>query len=58
MNTVYRALSDPTRRQILKLLCEKDLTAGEIAGHFTTTKTSLSKHFSILQSFGPWTDSR
>ena len=58
MNTVYRALSDPTRRQILKLLREKDLTAGEIAEHFTMTKPSLSKHFSILQSSGLRTDSR
>ncbi|HNZ36372.1 MAG: winged helix-turn-helix transcriptional regulator [Candidatus Marinimicrobia bacterium] len=52
MNTVYRALSDPTRRQILKLLREKDLTAGEIAEHFTMTKPSLSKHFNILRSAG------
>ncbi|HOD37628.1 MAG TPA: autorepressor SdpR family transcription factor, partial [Candidatus Marinimicrobia bacterium] len=48
----YRALSDPTRRQILKLLREKDLTAGEIAEHFTMTKPSLSKHFNILRSAG------
>ena len=52
MSTDYRALSDPTRRQILKLLREKDLTAGEIAEHFTMTKPSLSKHFNILRSAG------
>ncbi len=52
MSIDYRALSDPTRRQILKLLREKDLTAGEIAEHFTMTKPSLSKHFNILRSAG------
>lgn len=49
MNGVYQALSDPTRRKILKLLRERDMTAGEIARHFTISKPSLSKHFSILQ---------
>lgn len=52
MNAVYRALSDPTRRQILKLLREKDLTAGEIAENFSITKPSLSKHFNILREAG------
>lgn len=50
MNTIYRALSDPTRRKILKLLRERDMTAGEIARHFEISKPSLSKHFHILQS--------
>jgi len=49
MNQVYRALADPTRRKILKLLRERDMTAGEIAGHFEITKPSLSKHFNILR---------
>jgi len=49
MNQVYRALADPTRRKILKLLRERDLTAGEIADHFDITKPSLSKHFNILR---------
>jgi len=52
MNAVYRALSDPTRRQILKLLRERDLTAGEIAEYFTITKPSISKHFNILREAG------
>ena len=49
MNAVYRALSDPTRRRILSLLREKDLSAGEIAGHFSLSKPTLSKHFSVLK---------
>ena len=49
MNAVYRALSDPTRRRILSLQREKDLSAGEIADHFSLSKPTLSKHFSVLK---------
>lgn len=49
MNQIYRALSDPTRRKILKLLRDGDLSAGEIAAHFDINKPSLSKHFNILK---------
>ncbi|MFH1852873.1 MAG: autorepressor SdpR family transcription factor [Candidatus Neomarinimicrobiota bacterium] len=50
MNLVYKALSDPTRRRILELLRQQDLTAGELAGNFDLTKPTMSKHFSILQA--------
>lgn len=50
MNTVFKALADPTRRQILDLLRERDLTAGEIAEHFTISKPSISNHLNILKS--------
>jgi ArsR family transcriptional regulator, arsenate/arsenite/antimonite-responsive transcriptional repressor len=49
MNLVYRALSDPTRRKILQLLRERDMTAGEIAEHFDLTKPTLSRHFAVLR---------
>lgn len=49
MNTVYRALSDPTRRTILKLLRQRDMTAGELSGHFPIAKPTLSKHFNVLK---------
>jgi len=49
MNAVYRALSDPTRRAILKLLRQGDMTAGELAKHFPIAKPSLSKHFNVLK---------
>jgi ArsR family transcriptional regulator, arsenate/arsenite/antimonite-responsive transcriptional repressor len=49
MNSVYKALSDPTRRRILQLLRERDMTAGEIASHFKTTKPTLSRHFAVLK---------
>lgn len=38
MNQAFKALADPTRRKILDLLKEGDLTAGEIAEHFNMTK--------------------
>lgn len=49
MNEVYRALADPTRRKILELLRERDMTAGELAAHFALAKPTLSGHFTILR---------
>lgn len=49
MNKVYKALSDPTRRKILELLRQRDMTAGEIAAHFHLAKPTLSRHFSVLR---------
>lgn len=48
-NNLFKALSDPTRRQILKMLREKDLTAGEIAERFNISKPSISHHLNILK---------
>jgi DNA-binding transcriptional ArsR family regulator len=47
---IFRAISDPTRRQILQALKEKDLPAGEIAGMFTMSAPSVSRHLSILKA--------
>lgn len=49
INDTFKALADPTRRKILDLLKERDLTAGEIAEHFNMTKPSISNHLSILK---------
>lgn len=49
MNNIFRSLNDPTRREILKLLREKDLTAGEIADNFNISKPSISHHLDILK---------
>ncbi len=49
MANVYKALSDPTRRKILQMLRERDMTAGEISEHFEITKPTLSRHFAILK---------
>ncbi|MCC0670738.1 winged helix-turn-helix transcriptional regulator [Clostridioides sp. ES-S-0145-01] len=49
MIKVFKALSDETRREILKLLNERDMNAGEIAGHFNMSKPAISKHLDILK---------
>jgi ArsR family transcriptional regulator, arsenate/arsenite/antimonite-responsive transcriptional repressor len=49
MNTVFKALNDPTRRQILEMLQEKDLTAGEIAEQFKISFPSISHHLDLLK---------
>lgn len=49
MGDVWKALADPTRRKILKLLKNDSLNAGEIAAEFNMTKPSISNHLSILK---------
>ncbi len=52
MNTFFKALNDPTRREILELLNRGDLTAGEIANQFKMTKPSISHHLDLLKQAG------
>ncbi len=52
MNTLFKALADPTRRKILELLREKDLRAGEIARAFDISKPSISHHLNMLRQSG------
>lgn len=52
MNSLFKALNDPTRRQMLDLLRERDLTAGEIADRFEMTKPSISHHLDLLRQAG------
>ena len=47
---VFKALSDPTRRRVLKLLQDGSLTAGELSEAFDITKGSLSHHFNVLKA--------
>lgn len=49
MSKVFKALSDPTRREILKLLKKHDMSAGEISDCFSMSKPSISKHLDILR---------
>jgi len=49
MNKLFRALDDPTRRKIIEMLKEQDLTAGEIAEAFDMTKPSISHHLNLLK---------
>src|SRR5665647_1157076 len=52
INDVFRALSDPTRREILRILQSGDLSAGEIANRFPLARSTLSGHFNILKQAG------
>ena len=52
MNAVFKALADPTRRQILRLLGDREMTAGDLAQRFEMTKPSISHHFSVLRECG------
>jgi len=49
MKDIFKALSDETRREILELLKDEDLTAGDIAKHFDMSKPSVSQHLKILK---------
>ena len=46
----FKAISDPTRRRILKLLKKRSMTAGEIAEAFSITMGSLSHHYNVLKA--------
>lgn len=52
MPDVFKALSDPTRREILRLLKRGDLTAGAISDNFAMSKPSVSHHLSTLKAAG------
>jgi DNA-binding transcriptional ArsR family regulator len=58
LNLTFKALGDPTRRQILHLLADGDLTAGEIADHFAMTKPSISHHLGMLKQASLVSDER
>ena len=49
MDNVFKALSDSTRREILRLLSQGEKTAGELASRFDMTKPSMSHHFAVLK---------
>jgi len=50
MNAVFKALADPTRREILRLLRARPHAAGEIARHFDIPKPTLSGHLAVLRA--------
>lgn len=49
MDLAFRALNDETRREILKLLKKREMTAGEIADHFNFSKPTISHHLDLLR---------
>ena len=48
----YTALADPTRRTIVEMLTERELTAGEIAARFPVSGPAISKHLRVLRETG------
>lgn len=49
MDLIFKAIADPTRRKILHLLKDKELTAGQISEHFSISAPSMSHHFNALK---------
>ena len=49
MKSVFKGLNDPTRREILELLRENDMTAGEIVERFRISGPSISHHLDLLK---------
>jgi DNA-binding transcriptional ArsR family regulator len=52
MTSVFRALSDPTRRRVLEILRKGPRTAGELAAEFDVSKPTMSAHFAVLREAG------
>ena len=48
----FQATANETRREIIRLLKQKDMTAGEIASHFSISKPSISRHLDTLKNAG------
>jgi DNA-binding transcriptional ArsR family regulator len=51
-DAVLRALADPNRRRILRLVRDGELAAGDIASHFTATQQAVSHHLQVLAKAG------
>jgi DNA-binding transcriptional ArsR family regulator len=49
MNILFKALNDHTRREILEMLKDGDMNAGDIADKFNMTKPSISHHLDLLK---------
>ncbi len=49
LDFVFKALADPTRRKILRLLHDKEMTAGQLAEQFDISAPSMSHHFNVLK---------
>jgi DNA-binding transcriptional ArsR family regulator len=52
MNRIFKALADPTRREVLRLLRGRPMTAGELSGHFGLSKPTMSAHYAVLREAG------
>jgi DNA-binding transcriptional ArsR family regulator len=58
MQTVVQALNEPRRREILRLVRDRELAAGEIAARFEVTRPTISQHLTLLKNAGLITERR
>src|SRR5215510_12208600 len=58
MDVALRAIADPRRREILALVRERELAAGEIAARFDVTRPAISQHLTVLRGAGLVTERR
>lgn len=49
INQAFKAIADPTRREILRMLRKEEMTAGDLAQHFDMSKPTMSHHFTVLK---------
>jgi DNA-binding transcriptional ArsR family regulator len=52
LDRVFMALADPTRRQLVRMLSERDRSVGELAGPFEMSLAAISKHIKVLEAAG------
>ncbi len=50
IQTTFRAIADPTRRAIIGLLSERDMSVNDVASHFNMTRPAITKHLGILRA--------
>jgi DNA-binding transcriptional ArsR family regulator len=55
---VLRAIAEPRRREILRLVATEEMAAGEIAAAFDVTRTAISQHLTVLRNAGLVTERR
>ncbi|PWF41341.1 autorepressor SdpR family transcription factor [Massilia glaciei] len=51
-NLLFKAIADPTRREVLRMLRKGEMTAGDLAASFDMTKPTMSHHFAALREAG------
>jgi DNA-binding transcriptional ArsR family regulator len=52
VEAALRAIAEPHRRQILRLVWDAELSAGEIASHFEVSRPAVSQHLNVLKEVG------
>ncbi|MFN8524980.1 MAG: metalloregulator ArsR/SmtB family transcription factor [Chloroflexota bacterium] len=58
MEAALRAIAEPRRRQILRLVVDDERSAGDIASHFEVSRPAISQHLTVLKSAGLLTERR